>query len=310
MKKVMGKIVKKKVFVITGVLLIIIACCAYYIYDSLNYEDNLLVEHEEKNDNDISEISETGNIVNILFLGIDKDDERESWLGIYRTDTIALARINLESKQIKILNIPRDTYAYIPVDNKMDKINHAYAYGSIKGNGVQASIDAVNYFLGNKKVVDYYFLMDMEPIPGIVDDIGGVKIDVEIDMKDHGANLSKGLQVLNGKQAYDYIHWRYSPGGDIDRIKRQQKFIRVLYKQQRDSGKIMETLQVILKHKDNIQTDLTMKQLIGLAKFLSDIPDGSDSYYTILGEGEIIDGIDYWMPDSSYKEKVLKEFFQ
>lgn len=301
---------KKKVFVITSSLLIIlIACCAYYIYDSLNYQDNLLVEHEEKNDNDneISEISETGNIVNILFLGIDKDDERESWLGIYRTDSIALARINLESRQINILNIPRDTYAYIPVENKMDKINHAYAFGSIKGNGVQASIDAVNYFLGNKKVVDYYFLMDMEPIPGIVDEIGGVKIDVEIDMKDHGANLSKGLQVLNGKQAYDYIHWRYSPGGDIDRIKRQQKFIRVLYKQQRDSGKIMETLQIILKHKDNIQTDLTMKQLIGLARFLSDIPDGSDSYYTILGEGQMIDGIDYWMPDN--KEEVLKEFF-
>lgn len=301
---------KKKVFVITSSLLIIlIACCAYYIYDSLNYQDNLLVEHEEKNDNDndISEISETGNIVNILFLGIDKDDERESWLGIYRTDTIALARINLESRQINILNIPRDTYAYIPVENKMDKINHAYAFGSIKGNGVQASIDAVNYFLGNEKVVDYYFLMDMEPIPGIVDEIGGVKIDVEIDMMDHGANLSKGLQVLNGKQAYDYIHWRYSPGGDIDRIKRQQKFIRVLYKQQRDSGKIMETLQIILKHKDNIQTDLTMKQLIGLARFLSDIPDGSDSYYTILGEGQMIDGIDYWMPDN--KEEVLKEFF-
>lgn len=303
---------KKKVFAITGILLIIlIGYCVSYIYGSLNYEDNLLVEHKENDEivDDTSEISETGSIVNILFLGIDRTDERDSWLGIYRTDTIALARINLENKQIKVLNIPRDTYAYVPVENKMDKINHAYAFGSINGNGVQASIDAVNHFVGNKEVVDYYFLMDMEPIPSIVDEIGGVKIDVEIDMKDHGADLSKGLQVLNGKQAYDYIHWRYSPGGDIDRIKRQQKFIRVLYKQQRDSGRIMETLQIILKHKDNIKTDLTMKQLIGLAKLMSDIPDGSDSYYTILGEGEMIDGIDYWMPDESYKQEVLKEFF-
>lgn len=308
----MKKNVKIRIYIAVCIILLIIAgFSAKYIHDSLNYKNSLSVENEENNDNNnVSDISASTNIINILFLGIDKTDERESWLGIYRTDTIALVRINLESKQIKVLNIPRDTYTYVPVENKKDKINHAYAFGSLNGNGVQASIDAVNYFLNNDKVVDYYFLMDMEPIPSIVDEIGGVKLDVEIDMKDHGTNLSKGLQVLNGMQAYDYIHWRYSPGGDIDRIKRQQKFIRVLYKQQRDSGKIMETLQIILKHMNDIQTDLTVKQLIGLAKFLSDLPDGCDSYYTILGDGKMIDDIDYWIPDETYKEEVFKEFFQ
>jgi anionic cell wall polymer biosynthesis LytR-Cps2A-Psr (LCP) family protein len=57
---------------------------------------------------------------------------------------------------------------------------------------------------------------------------------------------------------YDYIHWRFSPGGDIDRIKRQQKFMSTFFKQQRDNGKLLETLYVVLKHDVHIETDLTM----------------------------------------------------
>lgn len=293
----------------------------YYIYDSMDYRANLSTKQaktQSEQDSDLAEkdyksdIGAATNIINILFLGIDKTDERESWLGIYRTDTIAIARIDLDSKKIKVLNIPRDTYTYVPVENKSDKINHAYAFGSLKGDGVQASIDTVNYFFNknNNNVVDYYFLMDMEPIPAIVDEIGGVKLDVEIAMKNHGANLDKGLQVLNGRQAYDYIHWRYSAQGDIDRIKRQQKFMSTLYKQQRDSRKILETLQIVLKHKDDIKTDFTMKQMIGLATFMSDIPDGSVTYYNIPGRGKLIKGVSYWVPDEINTGEILKEFFQ
>ena len=314
----------KKIWIVglVGIIFIaLLAVSASYIYGALDYKQSLLsksrrnqplqspgpaVEEESDYRTDIGAAAST---VTIIFLGIDKTEERESWLGVYRSDTIAVARMDLDSKKIKVLNIPRDTYAYVPVEGQFDKINHAYAYGSIEGDGVQASIDAVNHFLG-QKVVDYYFLMDMEPIPAIVDQIGGVELDVEIDMKDHGADLSKGNQVLNGQQAYTYIHWRYSPGGDIDRIKRQQKFMGTLYKQQRDAGKIMDTFQIVLNYKNNIETDLTARQMIGLAKYMSDLPDGSVTYYTIPGEGNTINGISYWAPDESETAGVLKEFFQ
>lgn len=297
-------------FILFGfIFLFVLAISTNYIHNSMNYKKSLLPNPAKEEDSYKSDIGAEKNIINILFLGIDKTDERESWLGIYRSDTIAIARFDLDNKRIKILSIPRDTYAYLPVENKMDKINHAYAYGSINGNGVQASIDAVNYFLKNS-IADYFFVMDMEPIPSIVDDIGGVTIDVEIDMKDHGANLSKGLQTLNGKQAFDYIHWRYSAGGDLDRIKRQHKFVSTLYKQQRDSGKILDTLHIILQHKKDIQTDLALKQMIGLASFLSAVPNGSITYYTIPGTDEMINNIYYWLPDENEKNMIINEFFQ
>jgi LCP family protein required for cell wall assembly len=302
---------KKKILLALLVIFCVMAgMVANYIRDSLDYADNLKASVTPENDSveDSNNIEGISNSVNILFLGIDKTEERESWRGTYRTDTIAIARINLDTKQIKILNIPRDTYTFIPIENKKDKINHAYAYGSFQGNAVKASIDAVSKFTGNK--IDYYFLMDMEPIPSIVDEIGGVRLDVEIDMKDHGADLSKGLQTLNGKQAFDYIHWRYSAGGDIDRIKRQQKFMSTLLKQQRDSGKILETLDIVLKHKDSIQTDLSLKQMIGLAKFIKDVPEGGVSYLTLSGEAKMIEGISYWVPNEKETAELFTEYFK
>lgn len=301
---------KKIIAALLVIFCVMAAVVTNYILDSFNYKNNLKASVEPQNESgeEPNDMEGFSNSVNILLLGIDKTEERESWLGIYRTDTIAIARINLDTKKIKVLNIPRDTYTFVPIEGKKDKINHAYAYGSLQGDGVKATIDAVNKFTG--KTIDYYFLMDMEPIPSIVDEIGGVKLDVEIDMKDHGADLSKGLQLLNGKQAFDYIHWRYSAGGDIDRIKRQQKFMSALFKQQRDSGKILETLDIILKHKDSMQTNLSLKQMIALAKFMKEVPDGSVSYLTIPGSGKMIDGISYWVPNERETTDLFAEYYK
>jgi LCP family protein required for cell wall assembly len=306
----MENMVKKRVNNLIRIFLILaLVFSAKYVYDSVSCIDSSQVEKQEQNDDNISDLSASKNVIYILFLGIDKRSEKDVPLRVYRTDTMALARIDFANTNIDVLSIPRDTYTFVPIENKMDKINHAYAYGSLEGNGVQASIDAVNRFL-NQNVVDYYFVMDMEPIPAIVDEIGGISMDVEIDMKGSGVDLTKGFQVLNGKQAYDYISWRDSPRGDIDRIKRQQKFMSVLFKQQRDSGKLLETLQIIEKYKNHMQTNLNVIRLIELATFMSAVNDESDTYYTIEGTGKEIDEIDYWIPDQVYTEQVLKEYFQ
>lgn len=300
------------VLFILAFLLMGVTAVYYYFYGSVDYKSVFATDQKEMTKPQESsyqtDLGKNSGSLYLLCMGIDKTEERESWLGVYRTDTIVLTRIDLDKKRIKLLSIPRDTYTFVPVENKNDKINHAYAFGSLQNNGVQACIDAVHYLIG-RNVVDYYFLMDMEPIPKIVDQIGGVMIDVEIDMKDHGANLSKGMQRLNGQQAFDYIHWRYSANGDIDRIKRQQKFARELYKQQRDKEGIIKTVQTVLTYRSSIETDLSSRQMIGLAKFLNEIPEGNVEYYYIPGGGAMINGISYWVMDQEETEKTLGEIF-
>jgi LCP family protein required for cell wall assembly len=123
-----------------------------------------------------------GRIPSPCCLGIDRTVERESLLDGYRSDTIALLRMQLDTKTINVLLFPRDTYTYVPIEGKMDKINHAYAYGDMQGTAVESTSEAVQELVKGLPI-DYYMVMDMEPIPNIVDDIGGVVLDVDCDMK-------------------------------------------------------------------------------------------------------------------------------
>ncbi len=270
----------------------------------INPGGSTTIDHDEKYG-----LALNGNQVYILFLGIDKNDEREETMSIFRTDTIALARFDLANKDVKVLCIPRDTYTFVPIENKMDKINHAYAYGSMSGSGPEESIKAVNQLLG-QTVVNYYFLIDMEEIPEIVDEIGGVKVDVDMDMNSGEVVVHKGLQVLNGKQARAYIRYRKSPGGDIDRIRHQQKFIVSLLKQQKTVGKLLETAQIGLQYHGNIQTDLSFEQVIGLARFMSDIPGDQIEYSIIPGKAKMINGVSYWVMKDAEAPGVIEEFLR
>ncbi len=300
--------------VIAIFMLLILGGSAYQLFFP-NYGDifspepvQTVAEDQPSEEGDyINDIAGNGTVVYILFLGIDKDEERENTMGVFRTDTVAVARIDLTNNKIRVLSIPRDTYTYIPVENKLDKINHAYAYGSIKGEGVEESIKAVNTLLG-QNVINYYFLIDMEPIPAIVNEIGGVKVDVDTNMKSGGVSISKGTQILNGDQAQLYLRWRNSPGGDIDRIKHQQRFMLNLLKQQKENGKLLESMQIILKYHDNVESDLSLKQMIGVARFLSEVTGDNVDYYIIPGKPQMINGVSYWVMDKNKTQQIIAEF--
>lgn len=251
----------------------------------------------------------TANLVNILFLGLDRTEERDATLGVYRTDSISLASINLDTLDIKVLSIPRDTYVYIPVKKKMDKINHAYVWGGSGEEGIKSSIETVNRFIKYSDV-DYYFCIDMEPVPDIVDELGGVEVEVDVDMKTHGVNLSKGKQKLNGEQALQFIRWRYSSGGDIDRIKRQQALVSAMLSQIKESGKLIESISIVLKYNKYIKTNMDMKQMVALAKLWNELPEGTSvDYYVVMGEGKMIDQVWYMIPDEKVTDILLKEIF-
>lgn len=319
----MKKRISRNTKIIFGIILLLLCSLVFWglSLKNVDYKESLAVEKEvlpvnpEAPAADATEQEEEGSldfnksyVINILFLGIDVTQEFNDPEALHRADTISLIRIDLDTKNLKFLSIPRDTYTYVPIENKKDKINHAYAYGSIKGKAAESTIEAVNSFL-KYDTVDYYFTFDLEPVPKIVDAIGGVELDVEVDMLDHDANLSKGFQVLDGQKAYDYIHWRYSGDGDIGRIKRQQKFLGAVYNKLKLNGKLSDTIKLVMDYKDNMKTDMTIKQIIGLAKFAGEVSSENMDYYIIQGYGKTIDKISYYIPDESETDILLKNFF-
>lgn len=250
------------------------------------------------------------NVLNVMFLGIDRTEDREKTRISSAADTIMLARVDIDNKTMRVLSIPRDTYAYIPIADKMDKINSAYSYGAQAGKAIWSIKDTLKKLLGESCRIDAYFTLDMEPIPDIIDELGGVEVDVELDMQSHGVNLSKGLQVLDGKAAYDYIRWRYAGDGDIGRIRRQQGFIKAMLSKLQASDMKKDLLRIILSYEDYINTDLGLEQLDSIINLCADISEQDIQFYVLPGEGKTLENTSYWVINEEKVKQVLDDFFK
>src|SRR5699024_136687 len=96
-----------------------------------------------------------------------------------------------ESDEMQIVSIPRDTRTTIIGRGTEDKINHAYAFG-----GADMSIQTVENFLDIE--LDYFVRINMEGLKELVDEIGTITIDNEIEWNDGTYNFTKGPIEMDG----------------------------------------------------------------------------------------------------------------
>lgn len=172
--------------------------------------------------------------INVLLLGIGG----EGHSGKNLTDTIILASINPKTLQTSLLSIPRDLYVEIPDSHIRTKINAVYTY-SLRSNdkNPNEAVDSLKKIVEEitGQPVDYYITLDFEGFKKIVDDLGGVDVEVEndiIDTRYPGPNFSyqtfeikKGWHHLDGETALKYSRVRHTKGGDFGRASRQQQVL-------------------------------------------------------------------------------------
>ncbi|HEX2041853.1 MAG TPA: LCP family protein [Acidimicrobiales bacterium] len=134
---------------------------------------------------------------------------------ITRGDALHLIGVNPGQGKATILDIPRDTYLAIPGHGR-DKINAAHAAG---GPALQAR--AVGALVG----VDVPFVVDtdFQGFMGMVDEMGGVDVDVPFPMSDRfsGAFFPAGRVHMDGFGALAFARNRNIAGGDIRRTENQ-----------------------------------------------------------------------------------------
>lgn len=266
-------------------------------------------EKEDVDNSSLDNLDSSKNVINILLLGIDSSEKRESKRMGYRSDTIIVSSVNLDTKEVKMLSIPRDTYTDVPGNKNKDKINHAMAFGGgPKKKGNQYAVQAVEDLLGIN--IHYYITVDMDAVKSIVDTIGGVTIDVERNMASREKVLEKGEQKLNGEQALIYLRDRNTSIGDFARIEQQQKFVLTLFQQTKENGKLTDILPLYLKVQDKIFTDLKVEQIGALTYLLKDIELDNIETFILKGKGIRIDGIYYLEIDRNHMEKIIIENFQ
>ncbi|KON70179.1 trascriptional regulator [Peribacillus butanolivorans] len=231
----------------------------------------------------------------ILMLGV---DERDGDKG--RSDTMIVLTVNPQKKSVKMLSIPRDTRTEIVGHGTQDKINHAFAFG-----GAAMSMDTVENFLDIP--IDYYMKINMEGFKDIVDAVGGVTVQNNLDFTYEGVHFAKGSINLNGEEALKYSRMRYDdPNGDYGRQSRQRSIIEAVITEGASISSLTKYDKVFDALSRNIQTNLTFDDMMDIQKNYRDASkDISQS--TIQGNGKKIDGIYYNIVSEEEQEKVQTE---
>lgn len=325
------RIVNKRRFITIAVLtvvLITVIGTGIAFYYNMNNPENLFDDIEvnpEENDEIIVNEQFDDSKINILFYGLDKNKyrETEAHYEVYRSDTIMVVTIDLELDTVDVVSIPRDTYATIYNRNGKDKINTAFYYGQIDAPtkdermdyGVEYLLNTASDVLGNIPINYYIGITDMGVVNEIVDEIGGVEVDVLHTLyADKGKDKSTveipaGVQTLNGKQLQYYARYRMYPLGDIDRVANQQHIIKALLDNMKRTNSLVKLPKIYGMVSEKLDTNLSLKQITALSLFGLRLERENLKTYTLPGDFGELGGLSYWIINQSKRTQFLKEVY-
>ena len=216
----------------------------------------------------------------ILLLGTDTGELGRTEKG--RTDTMILATVNPQTKQTNMLSIARDSRVTIAGYGQKRKINSAYALG-----GIPMTINTVQSFLNVP--VDYYVMMNMKGLEQLVDAVGGVTVDNDLDFTYEGHHFEKGSVTLDGETALKFSRMRYDdPRGDFGRQLRQQAIIQAVLKKATSLNLVTQYNKFLQIRENNMQTNMTLKDVLNIQHNYGDAMNFKTKQ--LKGTGQMIDG--------------------
>lgn len=284
---------------IIGVLVIAGGVYAYTVYSNVSSALNTVHKplDRDKSDKRDKEVNISDNKpISILLMGVDQEDN-----GTGRSDSLMLFTLNPKTKSMKITSIPRDSYTEIVGKGKKDKINHAYAFG-----GIDMSVKTVENFLNVP--VDHYIEVNMAGFRDIVDAVGGVDVNNDLEFTSRDQHFAKGNIHLNGETALKYTRMRYEdPRGDFGRQMRQRQVIQAVIKKGASVSSLASYGDVLKAIEKNVKTSLTQDQMFDIQKNYKDCMQNSEEIQ-IPGDGhKAADGIwYYYVPDAAKQDIANK----
>lgn len=294
---------KKIPVIITVIVLMFVGYGSYLAYQTLQAAsdsyDDLGREKSELRD---KEVTISNDPVSILIMGVE-DYASEYDRG--RTDTLMVATFNPDDKRLQLLSIPRDTKVEIVGKDMVDKINHAYAYG-----GKEMTIETVENFLDIP--IDYYATVNFEAFKNIVDILGGITVDVPFDFEQNSDDrvaeklqFYEGEMELDGRHALAYARMRMSdPLGDIGRNQRQQQVIKAIIDKALSPGTVTKIDDLVNEVGRNVETNMRISEGLAFLKKYSDFDVSNIEQIKLETHSEMINGIDYQVPNYDSLEEV------
>ncbi|KRM24335.1 cell envelope-related function transcriptional attenuator common domain protein [Latilactobacillus graminis DSM 20719] len=233
----------------------------------------------------------------ILLLGVDTGAEGRLDKG--NSDTMIVATVNPEKKEVKLVSIPRDTLAQLQGADQfnMQKINAAYNVGGsdMAMNTVEKMFDVP---------INYYVTVNMGGLSKIVDAVGGVDVEVPFTFEWNGSEFTKGQMHLKGKAALDYSRMRYDdPEGDYGRQKRQKQVITSMINSAVSFKSLTNFESILDSLSDSVATNLSFDDMVAVqANYRSAAQSIKSDVLT--GRSADIEGSSYQIPTNEEIQRV------
>lgn len=223
-----------------------------------------------------------------------------------RSDTMIVISLDNKEKVMRMVSFPRDARVrYRDLDGRKHKgkMNSVYASGGTDPKMREEVLK--NFFRDEMGLrIDRVARIRIEGFTGLIDQVGGLDIDVdgamlkvdgEVKRGQHifyedkwgqwKVDLDPGMQHLNGTQSVSYARFRYDREGDPGRIRRQQQVMRALAKKITDLP-LMQMPGAVKEIKKQFATDMNDEELASMALFVKNIgADAKISPLTVFGIG-------------------------
>lgn len=220
--------------------------------------------------------------MNVALFGVDARTDNELYKDS-RSDSMMIASINLDTGEIKLVSVYRDTMLYLCQDKyPYQKCNAAYFYG-----GAEQAVTMLNTNLDMD--IETFVTVNYKALTELIDALGGVWLTVgEVELahiNNYQMDIAKvlkceyvpvtkqGYQKLNGLQATAFCRIRYglhNDGSDFQRTTRQRAVIRAIEKEAKtkDLATLQRVFEAVIKDVyTNISDEQILKLLTNISKY-------------------------------------------
>ena len=232
------------------------------------WSGTLIPDSCRKNDIDYS------GITNIIICGIMNEN------GASLAEMTALISINETAHEIGIMYLPGITF--VGEDKvKYGRLSGAFNWGtdSVPDGGAGALSECISTLFGQR--VDHYLTFDMKVLPQVTDLLDGVQLEVAEELKFEDRTLEAGQHEFGSKEVLRYILSDSRENvSSVSSIR--QAFAEVVLNRLIKLPRT-ETWSLLLKCRNGIDTDLSVKEIIEMKRSFDEVADGSVSFFTIPG---------------------------
>ena len=201
-----------------------------------------------------------------------------------RSDVNILAVVNPQTKQVALINTPRDYYVDLAGTNSKDKLTHAGLYGVETSMATLGNLYGVN--------VDQYLRINFAGFISIIDAVGGVDVYSDQAFTSVGSpgyydptTFAEGWNHLDGKSALAFARERHAfASGDIQRGINQMKVIDAMMNKIKSPTVLMSFSKLMDAVSDCFVTSLSQEQISALVRMqLASLSDWDIQSYAVTG---------------------------